>query len=521
MDASFFPLNRMARRARACVFAALVTGVCAANTQARAEPFAAAASVHVADDPPPVLRVGDYRHGASVLEDTARPGLRHGVVATMLDTLADPLGIVLVHRRFASLAAALAALEGRSIDVVPMPCADRNGQGRLWVSEPYALPQAGAVVARGHPVPRELGELAGRRVAIERGDAGGGVPKHWLAAAHVVEVGDLKTGLERVANGTVDTFVGMLDANRAAIDTLGFGMLESAPLPLAVPLCLAANSENVRTVSLIEEGLARLSPTRRNEMRWQPLPAPPRFASDVSFILTEEERRWIAAHPVIRVGVERLNRPYDFLDDQGNWRGPGAVLLKRFAAAVHVRLRPVPIGGALTLTDALHKGTVDVATSYPKTVRVPEGLVLTQPYDNIPWSFVLQGDAPGSRPRVATNAWRVQQLRPQVNLSGMKIVPRARAADALRAVLAGNADAALVNTARQYDGGSRSRAALRVGRAPERRRGRGRHRAHRLRGARAQRGARRDARALPRLSRAGGAGPARESGTPHRRAARL
>jgi len=404
-------------------------------TAAGAQAPAAANSPSIEEIAPPKLRVGNYPHGTSVFDDAAT-----------LNALADPHGIVLVHRRFSTLSAALSALEGGSIDVVPMPCADREGQGRLWVSEPYAQPQAGTVVARGRPAPRELGDLAGRRVAIERGDAGGGVPKLWLAAANVVEVDDLKAGLERVADGSVDAFVGLLDANSVAIDALGFGMLESKPLPLAVPLCLAANSQHPSTVSLIEQGLARLSPARRNEMRWPPLAASTGMTPNAPFALTDEERRWVASHPFLRIGVERLNRPYDFLDDQGDWQGPGAILLRRFAADVHMRVRPVPIGGVQTLTDALRDGAIDLATSYPKAKRAPEGLVLTRPYDNLPWSFVSRADAPAHRPRVAANAWRVQQLRPQASLSEMEVVPRPRAADALRAVLAGNADAALINT---------------------------------------------------------------------------
>ena len=432
MSCAFDELRRATRRACVRILGALVFWSCAAaGTQAPA----AANSPSIADMAPPKLRVGDYPHGTSLFDETAT-----------LNALADPHSIVLVHRRFATLRAALGALESGSIDVVPMPCADREGQGWLWVSEPYAQLRAGTVVARGYRVPRELGDLAGHRVAIERGAAGGGIPKHWFAAAHVVEVDDLKSGLERVADGSVDAFVGMLDANSIAVDALGLGMLESKPLPLAVPLCLAANSQNPRAVSLIEQGLARLSPARRSEMRWQGVPASSALTSNVPFALTRDEQRWIADHPYIRVGVERLNRPYDFLDDQGDWQGPGAVLLRRFAAAVHVRVRPVPIGGAQTLTDALRDGMIDLATSYPKAARAPDGLVLTRPYDNLPWSFVSRADAPAHRPRVAANAWRVQQLRPRASLADMEIVPRPRAADALRAILAGNADAALINT---------------------------------------------------------------------------
>jgi signal transduction histidine kinase/ActR/RegA family two-component response regulator len=51
------------------------------------------------------------------------------------------------------------------------------------------------------------------------------------------------------------------------------------------------------------------------------------FDDRAPFALTKSERHGIAAHPFIRAGVERPNRPYDFVDDQGEWQGPGAVPL--------------------------------------------------------------------------------------------------------------------------------------------------------------------------------------------------
>ncbi len=398
------------------------------------------------------LRVGAYDGDASMLSYVDHSGMRHGFGASALHAIADPHGIVLVHRRFASLGAAFAALDDGRIDVLPIPCTAARDDRHRWVSEPYAFPLAGAVVTRGRANPRELTDLAQLRVVLERDDMGGAVAKTWLPSAEFVEVDDARSGIEMVASGNADAFVGIQDANVALIDAVGYGLLGSAPLPLAVPLCLAVHRGNAAVVSLVEQGLARLPAPVRREIQLQPLPASAHSTPEQPFVLTEVERRWASHHPVVRVGIERLNRPYDFLDDEGRSQGMGAALLRQLAPIAQVRFEPVLIDDAHTLAEALHDGTVDLAMSFPilSGTTQPHGLALTRPYDSFPWSVVRAGDAANPPARIAANAWRLQQLLPMA-LRDATIVPRERAVDALRAVLAGNADAAFVNTVAAED----------------------------------------------------------------------
>ncbi|MEJ8798184.1 ATP-binding protein [Trinickia caryophylli] len=394
---------------------------------------------------PDVLRVGDYDDGAGLPDDPLGHGAHPGLGPTVLHAIAGPHGIMLVHRRFASLDAALAALAAGRIDLVALPCFRAQSDARVWLSEPYATPQAGAVVKKGGWRPAELGDLAGRRLALERGDAGS-VAQNWLPAGVRVYADDAHAALEMVADGRADAFIGLYDTNAALVGAGGYGSLAAVALPLAVPFCFAANPADAATASIIEEGLARLPPPRRREMQWQPLPGARPAAEAKPFALTAEEKRWAAAHRVVRVGVERLNRPYDFVDDRGQWRGLGATLLKRFASAAHLDFKPVLIDDAHTLDEALRDGTIDLATSFPVGTAAPPGLAVTRAYDSFPWALVSRGDdASRNASRVAANAWRMRQLQPAPNQHGLTVVPRERAADALRAVLAGNADVALVN----------------------------------------------------------------------------
>jgi signal transduction histidine kinase/ActR/RegA family two-component response regulator len=397
-----------------------------------------------------VLRVGAYAGDASVLDYVERSGVRHGFGPSALRAIADPHGIVLVHRRFASVGAAFAALDAGDVDVLPAPCTAVSDDGIYWVSSPYAQPQIGAVVRREEAKPRAPADFVGWRVAREREEIGG-VASTWLPGAHFIEVDDARSGVQSVASGRTDAFVGIRDTYAGVVDALGNGLLESTPLPLTVPLCFVTRRTNAAAVSLIDAGLARLSPTERRELHVQPAPTPLHPTQAQPFTLTGEEQRWATRHAVVRVGIERLARPYDYLDEHGEWQGLGAALLSQLAPITHVRFEPVLIDDARTLADALRDGTIDLATSFPIGLEdLPQDLALTRPYDSFPWSFVRAHDDAVAPARIAANAWRLQQLLPSV-LSGATLVPRQRAADALRAVLAGHADAALVNSVAAED----------------------------------------------------------------------
>lgn len=58
--------------------------------------------------------------------------------------------------------------------------------------------------------------------------------------------------------------------------------------------------------------------------------------------LTEDEARWLAAHPVIRVGVDPAYAPYSFADGQGRFHGVAVDFLERLGALLGVRIVPVP-----------------------------------------------------------------------------------------------------------------------------------------------------------------------------------
>ncbi|WP_183085059.1 ATP-binding protein [Trinickia fusca] len=392
-----------------------------------------------------VLRAATYRHPPSALEYTDYAGVRQGVIPGVLREIVDPRGIALAYRPVASVDEALAELRSGKIDAMPIACADKRAGMDLWVSKPYATPAAGVIVAREYPAPHSLAHLAGRLVAVAPGNLGGAVLAAHAASAQLIEVADTLAGLEAVASGRADAFVDIDDVNAGMLGTLASGTLRTAPLPSTVPLCFAVRGDNASVVSLIEHGLARLTPARRRELQTPPSTSMLNAAAK-PFMLTSEERAWLQRHPVVSVGVQRVGPPYDYLDDRGVWQGLAGALLRRFAESAHVQFKPVLIDDSRSLAGALRDDTVALAASFPVGAdEAPDGVALTRAYDAFPWSIVRRADEPALATRIATNPWRLHSVMPLPLFDRATIVARTSAADALRAVRAGNADIALVN----------------------------------------------------------------------------
>ncbi|MGG1944091.1 transporter substrate-binding domain-containing protein [Trinickia sp. NRRL B-1857] len=396
---------------------------------------------------PSVWRVGAYGGDMAALDYVDHAGVRHGLNADVLRAIARAHAVRLEYRAVSSVGDAWSALRTGEIDVVPVACDDPAPEGAAILSQPYAALRIGAVLPRGHGPLQALSDLNGKRVVVA--DAGLGVATLHakLASIPVQPMPERAAALEAVASGRADAFVGIHPLNVEALAMRGIGTLTPVALPVSVALCLASRRDDALLTATIAEGLAAIAPSTFSEMEIQPvLGASSRSAMAAPLRMTDAEREWASRHPVVRVGVQRLGRPYDFIDDQGRWQGFGATLLKQFAQAAGLRFEPVLLDAAHEPARALRDGVVDLVSSFPLGPGPStNALVTTRPYDSFPWSFVRAEPDDTQASRIATTPWRMRRVVPEPLLAEAELVPRTTAADALRAVLAGNADAALVN----------------------------------------------------------------------------
>ena len=101
--------------------------------------------------------------------------------------------------------------------------------------------------------------------------------------------------------------------------------------------------------------------------------------------LSADERRWLADHPEIRLGVDPAWPPFEFVDEQGSYRGIGADVIALLNAMLGTTMTPVPGLGWAEVMDKARKHEVDVLPAVRATADRREFLHFTHPYFVYPY----------------------------------------------------------------------------------------------------------------------------------------
>ncbi|MET0845210.1 MAG: EAL domain-containing protein [Pseudomonas sp.] len=113
--------------------------------------------------------------------------------------------------------------------------------------------------------------------------------------------------------------------------------------------------------------------------------------------LTDEERRWLAAHPDLRLGVDASWPPFEFRDDQGRYQGLAADYINVIRQRLAVKLTPIePISWTEVLEQA-KQGKLDVLPGIMSTPERQSYLSFTRPYLDFP--IVILAHVGGPQPR--------------------------------------------------------------------------------------------------------------------------
>lgn len=390
------------------------------------------------------LRVGWFRQGNHfLLHYVDAGGLHQGLTPDTLRSIVTDKRVTIHYRLFNSFAEAAAALEKGELDLLPDMLATPERQRAFWMSRPYADLPVGVVQPRAAGVRTSVAQLDKLRVAVI-GDAWQEYLKQAAPMAVAVRASSPREAVNAVAEGRADAYLGFYFAGAAEIQRTGLGSLVAREVAGANrTLHFLARAGDQATIAMVSDGLDQMSEETRRDIRLRWMDAV-QDAQEHALSFTPQEEAWLLAHPVLKVGIPGFTRPYDYLDDEQNWHGPGAELLRRFAVSAGVRLEPVLLSRYEAPHEALQRGVVDVTPSF-SLGTAPRGVVETAGYAQEPWGWVRRPSDTSPLRRVAAVEWRLHGVTPGLERGRHELLPVASTAEALAAIVAGRADAAYVN----------------------------------------------------------------------------
>lgn len=124
--------------------------------------------------------------------------------------------------------------------------------------------------------------------------------------------------------------------------------------------------------------------------------------------LTQEEREWLKAHPVIKLGVDPNWPPFDALDANGEHIGIASEYAKIVGQRLGLSIHVVKYKTWSQQIRAIQYGDIDLLAAISKTPSRAQNMLFSRPYANIPMAIVT-----------AVNSGFVEGLK---DLAGRKVV---------------------------------------------------------------------------------------------------
>lgn len=172
------------------------------------------------------------------------------------------------------------------------------------------------------------------------------------------------------------------------------------------------------------------------------------------FNLTTSELQWLVQNPVVRVGVDEVYPPFEFVDENGHYQGMAKEYLDVLAPLLGVKFERVKGLPWAEVVEQLKAGNLDIAPVMTNTPERRKFALLTHDYLDFPIAIITRNstqnitslkDMEGKTVAIPRGYSDLEEIPAKQSGVNIKIVETP--VDALREVASGNADAAHGNIA--------------------------------------------------------------------------
>ncbi len=242
---------------------------------------------------------------------------------------------------------------------------------------------------------QRMEDLAGQSVGFLVGNLGEQKTLQRWPQIHATPLASSTEMLAQLLDGQIDAFVSPLNTLQLLREQ---ALMNDIKIAFAIPeteapLVYSIGREYPELHSIINKALAAIdfSEVQAIMQGWGII-----IQSDskvaTGMVLSEEERRWLAKHPVIRVGVDPDWYPLEFVDDQGRHAGISADYLALLESLLGVRFE---VTTDLSWTEVMRKikaRELDMLAMAAQTPERSQYLNFTRPYIRSPMVIVTRLD---------------------------------------------------------------------------------------------------------------------------------
>ncbi|MCC8404200.1 transporter substrate-binding domain-containing protein [Paraburkholderia sp. MMS20-SJTN17] len=390
------------------------------------------------------------------IQQDGRPA---GVSGDLLRALVGP-HVIIETKTYADMAKLIEAACSGQVDLLMSMARTPQRERCLNFTAPYFRGFASAVVRRDENRYANSADLAGARIAIERGFARERLLRDGFPHARIVSFASTQEALTAVLHGDADLYIGFAPVVQYELATEAYRGLRVAfePVGKALDLRFAVAPRQTALRDQLNRALVSLNPAEAAEIRerwlsgnFNTVPAP-----DASgFTLTPEEQNWLRSLPPLRIGFDKDWAPFSYVDDAGRPLGLTGDYLAYLSSTLGIVLNRSRMADWPATVEAFQRGDLAMLATASSHGSLLEGAEHTRVYERDPLVIVGRSGVPPACSFDDFTSCRIV-MSPHVAGSvplAFEAVPvdhiavAASLDDALRKVASGEADVAVGNAA--------------------------------------------------------------------------
>ena len=338
-------------------------------------------------DQHPVIRAHNEKEWAPY--NFNRNGQPQGYTIDVLDKLAERLGIQVRYVTGPEWSEFIEMLKSGQIDLIGNMVRTPEREKFAIFTEPI-ITQLPSIISRVDRPLHDMEDLRGKTVAVTKGFWYQEVIEKYYPQITVLPTADTLEALKAVAFGRADA---VIDTGPVAQHLMFDNSIINLAISGEASLIGATDRFNRIGVrkdlpllrSALDKALASLGYEELEAIRkkWLLDPPHPRLQ------LSTEEQAFVKAHPIIRVGNETDNPPYDFaVGDQA--QGYGVDLLNLLAARLGLSVDFVTSPSRTVLEEMQRNGKLDLLHSLYSTAELDRTALFSDPYARVRTVFVTR-----------------------------------------------------------------------------------------------------------------------------------
>ena len=402
----------------------------------------------------PVVRVAPDPHFHPV-EFIDENGQYQGVTADYLRLIGSRTGLSFQTIPTQNFNDSVKKVRQGEADMLSLNVLNKKTAQEYLFSEMFLDYSTMLLVRKSEPSGTTINSMAGRKIAVPKG-----YPDAFFLSTNYPEiiqvaVPDIATGVRLVSSGKLDGITAYLPTASSVLEREHITNLRLAgDIGMDTRDGFAVRRDLPILQSILDKGLQSITEQERQTInrRWIFLEKedhPP----GVGITFTLKEKSWLAAHPVIRIGIMNAWPPMDYIDAKGQPQGIGVEFIKAFNKRLDNRLQIVP-GPWNEIYKAVKEKKLDALMDITPSPAREAFFLFTDPYITVPHLIFTRADSPersslhdlsGMSVGVEKGFFIVQVLNE--NYPNIRVQEYTTTSDALDALSKGEVDAYVGNRA--------------------------------------------------------------------------